>query len=109
MSHNVEREPQEVSRFWDLLSLSHSHILVEGGPGFPKRARPSLLEYGLGDDSSRTGHQPAGIPCHCVASLLAALTTEWQGVIGEAECEGLYSVSSCSVHWAVGLTARINR
>lgn len=44
-----------------------------------------------------------------LASLLAALTTEWQGVIGEAEREGSYSVSSCSVHWAIGLTARINR
>lgn len=108
MSHNVEREPQEVSRFWDLLLLSHSHILVEGGPGFPKRARPSLLEYGLGDDSSRTDHQPAGIPCLC--GIPACCTHhEWQGVIGEAECEGLYSVSSCSVHWAIGLTARINR
>lgn len=85
MSHNVEREPQNVSHFWDLLLLSHSHILVEGGPGFPKRARPSLLEYGLGDDSSRTDHQPAGIPCLRVASLPAALTTGWQRVIGEAD------------------------
>lgn len=74
MSHNVGREPRDVSRFWDLLLLSHSHILVEGGQGLPKRARPFLLEYGLRDDSSRTGRQPAGIPCPRVASLLTALT-----------------------------------
>lgn len=85
MSHNVGREPQDVSRFWDLLLLSHSHILVAGGPGLPKRTRPSFLEYGLGDDSSRTDHPPAGIPCLRVTSLLAALTTEWQDVIGEAD------------------------
>lgn len=84
MSHNVEREPQDVSRIWDLLLLSHSHILVVGGPGSPKRARPSLLEYGLRDDSSRAGHQPAGLPCLRVTPLLAVLTG-WQGVIGEAD------------------------
>lgn len=53
MSHNVGREPQESSRIWDLFLLSHSHILVVGGPGSSKRARPSLLEYGVSDDSSR--------------------------------------------------------
>lgn len=36
MSHNVGREPQESSRFWDLLLHSHSHILVEIGPGVQK-------------------------------------------------------------------------
>jgi hypothetical protein len=54
MSHNVERVPQDFSRIRDLLLLSHSHILVVGGPGSPKRAKPSLLEYGLRDDSSTT-------------------------------------------------------
>lgn len=76
------------------------HIYWSGvDRGVPKRARPSLLEYGLRDDSSRTEHQAAGIPCLRVASLLAALAIEWQGVIGEADVKDLYSVSSCSVHW----------
>lgn len=43
MSHNVEREPRDISRFWDLLLLSHSHILVEGGPGYQSERGLSCL------------------------------------------------------------------